>query len=972
MPALGALWRALAAARTGYANRSSVVKALFWFAGFPALLAAAAGAVIAALIVVVMIAMWQSQQDDGCAPNPTGSTPDTKYVSTDPSQAALDEIPSHYLSEYQEAGEKYGLDWAFVAAIGWQETQHGAGGERNTCVNSFAGAQGPMQFMPATWESQRQDGNGDGEKDVCYYEDAIHGAAYYLRNLGAPEDYHGAACGYYGACADQHADYANEVMATYERYKAASAEEERVAVLGVDRPLAAATGLGTGLRGLAASTLEMPVAGAEMDYDGEWDLVDDANKRVAYTEYTSYDSELNHGISAWNELGTISFEPGGSDMTVVDEDLSGDTVGHTSTNGNVTLDPYWFDSATTNAREAVVAHELGHVLGLMHQNSEPSVMKTPACRNCNDNYNVPTDYDERVYYELWGQPSGGSGGGTPVNNPEGGVEGNTKAVFPLPEEHFDSYTNDWGAARPGTTGSHEGTDLMVPRDTPIFSITDGTVVSSAGSSGSGWNEFGGYTVMVEAAYDIGPIRAGDKLYYAHMEQPTELSPGDQVKAGDTIGYVGDTGQGPEGTRGKFETHLHLGWYVDAARADSTKGTGAKNPYDLLEWLKQNGGVATGNGQGLDPVACDPTGESAGPAGGGNQDPQALLDNPNFVPGSQNVVDDLENGNVDPRVIGMLNTLVAKHKIEVSVFGTGHPYGEIIPAGAPGAGSLNTHGTKPARAADISGVDGKPVQGNGMDADVLDVGRMLHGISPECRPDEIIGPTDWTAELGYPREDGWISDGGLTGAHSDHIHAGYQLEDGTENAGASGSCEEAPKNGDPNAPDSGDPDPPTEECNPPGDPKGNGNVGRYGPDGPDGNRPEVGPLTPESCGDVDTLRRAAEANGFPRSWADEPGIWTILDRESGSTREALYCVALNPMPSGGDPAGGSTSGDGSYVFGFFQGEGQTYETYGYPGGYDAAVAHPNCFLQAEVFWKYIDARYGSPAAAADHYQSNGYY
>lgn len=159
-------------------------------------------------------------------------------------------------------------------------------------------------------------------------------------------------------------------------------------------------------------------------------------------------------------------------------------------------------------------------------------------------------------------------------------------VFPLPERYASSYDNDWGAAR--VQGRHEGTDVFAPEGTPIRSISDGAVSRAWGSSGDGWNDLGGYTVMIEASRDVGPIERGDRLYYAHMNGPTPLEPGERVEAGRKIGEVGNTGQGPPGTRGEFEPHLHLGWYAgwgffETGRAEAASG--AMNPYPLLRWIE---------------------------------------------------------------------------------------------------------------------------------------------------------------------------------------------------------------------------------------------------------------------------------------------------------------------------------------------------------------------------------------------------
>ena|SRR5215204_1435901 len=167
-----------------------------------------------------------------------------------------------------------------------------------------------------------------------------------------------------------------------------------------------------------------------------------------------------------------------------------------------------------------------------------------------------------------------------------------EAIFPLPERYAGNYTNDWGAER--VQGRHVGTDVFVPEGTPIYSVTDGTVVRARGSGEGGWNDLGDYTVMVEAAYDVGPIEEGDLLYYAHLNRPTDLRLGETVEAGQMIGEAGDTGQGPEGTRGRFDPHLHLGWYDGGLFGPERAESGAMNPYPLLRWIERNGALHNGS------------------------------------------------------------------------------------------------------------------------------------------------------------------------------------------------------------------------------------------------------------------------------------------------------------------------------------------------------------------------------------------
>ncbi len=111
--------------------------------------------------------------------------------------------------------------------------------------------------------------------------------------------------------------------------------------------------------------------------------------------------------------------------------------------------------------------------------------------------------------------SGESKDGGRVCGNLGGFPKSSRLVFPLPEDYFDSYEDTWGAARP--QGGHEGADLMSLTGTREFAITDGTIVPVKGANENGWNRLGGYTVMLEATSDAGPIEEGDLFYYAHME-----------------------------------------------------------------------------------------------------------------------------------------------------------------------------------------------------------------------------------------------------------------------------------------------------------------------------------------------------------------------------------------------------------------------------------------------------------------------
>ena len=180
--------------------------------------------------------------------------------------------------------------------------------------------------------------------------------------------------------------------------------------------------------------------------------------------------------------------------------------------------------------------------------------------------------------------------------------------------------------------------------------------------------------------------------------------------------------------------------------------------------------------------CIPGREGA--AEGVSGEAKELLETPNFE-ASPKAIGDLEAGSVDERLVAALQVVAEEHRICVDAFKEGHYFlpgvkdGPFIPASYGDAGGLpNTHYY--GRAVDIRKVDGKPVRGNGTDPDVLDVGEILAGIPPQRRPDQIIGPSDWTKALGYSRREGWILDTDQLELHEDHLHIGYISDDGTQN------------------------------------------------------------------------------------------------------------------------------------------------------------------------------------------------
>jgi membrane-bound lytic murein transglycosylase B len=85
--------------------------------------------------------------------------------------------PGTLLGYYREAQRRFRVPWNVLAAVNFVESKFG-----KLRSSSAAGAQGPMQFLPATWRAYGLGGN------VHDPHDAILGAANYLHASGGPRD----------------------------------------------------------------------------------------------------------------------------------------------------------------------------------------------------------------------------------------------------------------------------------------------------------------------------------------------------------------------------------------------------------------------------------------------------------------------------------------------------------------------------------------------------------------------------------------------------------------------------------------------------------------------------------------------------------------------------------------------------------------------------------------------------------------
>jgi Transglycosylase SLT domain len=242
---------------------------------------------------------------------PATSTTETVEETDGPSALAKREIPPEYLSDYEQAGQKYHLDWAILAGIGKVECDHGRDPDpsctQEGAVNS-AGAGGPMQFIAGTWATYGVAPDG-GAPDRWNPEDAIFGAANYLRASGAPGDYRKAIFAY------NHAEwYVDEVESWAAKYRGPPTPPSSSTSTSPAQPISGAGGTGR-VEGESPTPIEF--------IPGERAELDPADGHLAWIPEGA-PTTVQAMIVAGNELQELPYGPDGhpDPRGALDEDCS--------------------------------------------------------------------------------------------------------------------------------------------------------------------------------------------------------------------------------------------------------------------------------------------------------------------------------------------------------------------------------------------------------------------------------------------------------------------------------------------------------------------------------------------------------------------------------------------------------------------------------------------------------------------------
>ena len=157
------------------------------------------------------------------------------------------------------------------------------------------------------------------------------------------------------------------------------------------------------------------------------------------------------------------------------------------------------------------------------------------------------------YEELWAELLGGfAQGGGELMSPDSTRTPTGTLQWPLPVA--GTITSQFGHRVDPITGevsSHTGTDIACAEGTPILAAADGTVTVANGLDS--WGGSYGYYIQINHG-------GGLETLYAHCSSIC-VTTGQQVQAGQVIGYVGHTGRATG-------SHLHLEVHVNGSRADA--------------------------------------------------------------------------------------------------------------------------------------------------------------------------------------------------------------------------------------------------------------------------------------------------------------------------------------------------------------------------------------------------------------------
>ncbi|GIK77588.1 MAG: hypothetical protein BroJett022_12780 [Actinomycetes bacterium] len=611
--------------------------------------------------------------------NPTVTIGDTGAAPIGVPNFVIDQfsIPPFLLPIYQACGTQYGIPWEVLASINRIETAFG------TNLNvSTAGAQGWMQFMPATWEMYGVDANNDGRKDPYNPVDAICAAARYLKAAGGEAELYQAIFAY------NHADwYVDEVLLYAKQYG--------------NLP----SGLIDSLTGLTEGA-HFPVAAKSRYAD---DISErQALKRATPTPGTSgnaadviADSPTRRGIDIYSKEGAPVVAVNDGVITrigrnerlgrfIVLRDAYGNEYTYAGLGKIAKAIPVPKEQKLTSRDFDLVKPGAG--------DEKPTISASETTR-------AQTIHNEA---EAGGGDDGKAGGGREGDGGEASGPANTEdsraRLFALPRRDSNGSNAGLGA----------GIDDLLGKGIP------------------------GYETF--KSYFSGVLRFDDETM-----ETAPLRKGSMVVGGTIIGKVGQTDPA-------VASHLHF------EITPAGRGAHSIDPKPILDGWKLLEATAIYRAAGKNPFDDQATVGQALLASKSQLQRQVIAD-PRLEIYSCGR-DDVATGQIDRRVMAMLEYLVARgYRLTITSLKCGH---SIMTT----SGNVSAHST--GDAVDIAMVNGIPIYGNQGQGSITEaVINDLLKLQGSMEPAQIIS----LMEMGGPTF--------AMGDHDDHIHVGY-TPDGSDN------------------------------------------------------------------------------------------------------------------------------------------------------------------------------------------------
>lgn len=136
------------------------------------------------------------------------------------------------------------------------------------------------------------------------------------------------------------------------------------------------------------------------------------------------------------------------------------------------------------------------------------------------------------------------------------IKNEASVAFPVSGLNSYNIQSFWGASRDGGKRRHEGVDIFAPKGTPVLAVASGVARATT-------NRLGGKVIWHRTD-------KGQNFYYAHLD--SQAISRKQVKTGDTLGFVGNTGNAKH-----TPPHLHFGIYL--------RGRGAVDPFPYINNMR---------------------------------------------------------------------------------------------------------------------------------------------------------------------------------------------------------------------------------------------------------------------------------------------------------------------------------------------------------------------------------------------------